>query len=198
MNPSIAYRSASIYIMQTETHEKDVLKDEKDFQVNLLRLAGVTSAVTVDQMLSTIAYINNQNVDEALVIEQSYLGNLFTNAEFMRVCCPISSLHHVIDCFLRAKRDNNDDSLRQFDSAHRLARQFLDDPEIKKYIKDLVTRRKKDIYFKACWKTVQMMRDLTQRFPREYLTSYWITTIGECVNQMSAIENRDTTDALER
>ena len=31
--------------------QPDILKDEKDFQVNLLRLAGETSSVTVEHML---------------------------------------------------------------------------------------------------------------------------------------------------
>ena len=47
---------------------------EKSFQMNLLRLTGSTSAVTIDFMLETLIYINSNSVNEALFIEESYLG----------------------------------------------------------------------------------------------------------------------------
>ena len=185
MNPS---RALSIF-------QHNFLKEEKDFQANLLRLAGVTSAVTVEHMLQTLIYITNQNIEDALVIEQSYLGNLFNNEEFIGVCCPVSSLDHLVACFQLAKRENNVELLRQFDSAHRIARQFLDDPEIKKFIQELVARRKNDMYFKACWETFQAMLDLIQQFPRGNFALNLLERLSALITALPQLEDRDTTAA---
>ncbi len=66
-----------------------------------------------------------------MVIEQSYLGNLFENEEFIRACCKVGSLNHVITSFQLAKQNNDNLFLEQMRSTHRLARQFLDDVELK-------------------------------------------------------------------
>jgi len=174
--------------------QPDILKDEKDFQVNLLRLAGETSSVTVEHMLQTLIYITNQNVEEALVIEQSYLGNLFNNEEFNGVCCPVSSLDHVVACFQLAKRDDNVELLRQFDAAHRVARRFLDDPEIKKLSQQLASRRKNDMYFKVCWKTFETMLDLVQMFPRGNFTLHLVKHLSALMTALPKVEDSDMTD----
>ena len=67
------------------------MEKEKQFQMNLLRLAGKTSAVTVETMLDTISYISNHSIEDALFIEQTYLGNLFENKKFVQYCCKICS-----------------------------------------------------------------------------------------------------------
>lgn len=142
------------------------MEEEKRFQMNLLRLAGQTSVVTVEVMLETVSYITNNSIEEALFIEQSYLGNLFDNEDFVRVCSKVCSLNDVISSFQVAKQSNDLTFLEQMRSAHRSARQFLDDPELKTQIKDIVLQRKVNIERIAYWNMFQMMVQLVRQFPR--------------------------------
>lgn len=59
------------------------LDAERKFELNLKRLSGATNAVTVDFMLETIVFINNNAVVEAQFIEEAYLGVIFDDDEFL-------------------------------------------------------------------------------------------------------------------
>ena len=170
------------------------MEEEKRFQMNLLRLAGITSAVSVEVMLDTISFITNQSVEETLFIEQIYLGNLFDNEEFVKVCAQDCSLSHVIISFQNAKQSNNHVFLEQMRSAHRSAREFLNDAELKAQIKDFVLQRKANMERRAYWNMFHMMVQLVQQFPEGNSSRHLSNLLPGISNTLPTFEDAEVSN----
>ncbi len=71
------------------------MEEEKQFQINLLRLSGKTNVINLETILDTMSFISNNSIEDALFIEQNYLGNLFENKDFVKLYS-INSLTDLI------------------------------------------------------------------------------------------------------
>jgi hypothetical protein len=78
---------------------------EKAFQMNLIRLARQTSAVTIDHMFEFLIFTNNNAVAEVQFVEESYLGHVFNNERFINEAnIPICSFQLLFENFQEAKK----------------------------------------------------------------------------------------------
>jgi hypothetical protein len=147
-------------------------------------------------MLDTISFITNQSVEEALFIEQIYLGSLFDNEEFVKVCAKVCSLSHIISSFQNAKQSNDHVFLEQMRSAHRTAREFLNDPELKGQIKEIVLQRKANMERRAYWNMFHMMVQLVQQFPRGNFSRHLSKLLPGISNNLPTIEDGDVSNSI--
>jgi hypothetical protein len=142
------------------------MDEENKFILNLTRLCGATNAVTLDFILETLVYINNNAVVEALFIEESYLVSIFDDEEFLQVGkISICSVQFLINRYEESKRNSDDDFLVLLRQKHRTARAFLNDDAIKDSIRQVIESRKETIKHQATWTTINNIFGLLQHFP---------------------------------
>lgn len=123
---------------------------ENGFQMNLIRLAGDTSAVTIDHMLEFLTYTNNNSVLEVQFVEQKYTASIFNNQKFLDDGnISICSLQFLIDKYQDAKKRNDSHFLKLLRDAHRQARAFLNEPAIKSKLNEIIIQRKSQGEYQA-------------------------------------------------
>ena len=150
---------------------------EKVFQMNLIRLAGNTSAVTIDHMLEFFAYANKNSVVEVIFVEQEYTASVFNNQVFDDANINIDSLQILIDKYEDAKKNNDPHFLKLLRDAHRQARAFLNEPEIKTKLKEIVSQRKFQSEYRGYMNVLTTVVDFMKDFGDNRLLNASLTTI---------------------
>jgi hypothetical protein len=141
--------------------QQNPLALEIQFQMNLLRLAGKTQIVTLENIFETISYASQNGISDLLFLEEDYLPHLFGDEAFMAYICSFPSL---VQRFEEAKNKNDPVVLEAFRIAHRKARLFLDDAEIKAKLKNICSFRASVNQYQAYVNMIQVMLNYTQDY----------------------------------
>eukprot|EP00981_Chlorochromonas_danica_P009887 scaffold2859_cov126-Ochromonas_danica.AAC.1 len=136
-------------------------RSEDKFKLNLKRLSGLTSAVTIDDMCEVMAYIQNNGVHDLSFVEEPYRASIFSDDEFLEKTA--------------VQRDS-----------HRVARKFLEDAGIKDRIRDYDRiNDQRNLYKDFCDLLLMSVR-FARRHLRNPATSY---LVDQFIPQMSGLAN---------
>ena len=123
---------------------------EKAFQMNLIRLSGSTSAVSIDHMFEFLVYTNSNSVHDVQFVEEIYTDSIFNNQQFLDdASISICSLQIIFDKYQEAIKNNDSHFLKLLHDAHRQARVFLNDQATKARLKEIANQRKTQNEYQA-------------------------------------------------
>jgi hypothetical protein len=150
---------------------------ENRFQMNLLRLAGKTEILTIDVIFEVIAFISYNGIADLHLVEEEYLSCFFNDDIFMgKIQLYISSFPMLVQRYEEARRTNNGEELEAFKVAHRIAKQFLADPETKERIKSICHQRASLNQYRSYIHCMQVLLNYSQEF-------YHHTSAREVISQ---------------
>jgi len=165
------------------------MEKENKFILNLTRLSGSISAITIDCMFETLAYIDEHAIIEAQFIEANYLGSLFNDDEIMQKWgMSDSSLKELILLYEEAKKatdDEFDECFTVLRQKHKYARKFLEFFDIQNKIRLLIDTRKKELQYHAACDTVKHIIELLQHFPHSDTCKILAPLLPEFVESIS-------------
>ena len=168
---------------------QNFMEEEKRFHMNLLRLASSKSAITIDFMLETLTFISHHSVDDALFIEEAYLGKMFQDKEFMEGAKIITcSVPYLSNRFEEAKRNEDVKFLRHLQRAHRESCSFLTDETIRSNILAILEERKKGMENKAMLLIHQNIQCFLQEFPNSTMSKILQTSLSQMIQPFSVHE----------
>lgn len=163
-------------------------RQEEKFKLILSRLAGETTAVTIDDMCEFMAFVQNNGVHDLSFVEEGYRSSIFSDDEFQeKTGIIVCSVEQFISAWEAAKEKKESAILILFRDVHRKARAFLTNPEIKKRIKECDRMRDQANLYKDYCDIILM----SVRFARRHLgnpaTSYLMENV---IPHMSGLADR--------
>jgi hypothetical protein len=110
---------------------------EEQFKLNLKRLCGLTTAVTIDDMCQVMDYIQTNAVHDLSFVEEAYRSCIFSDDEFLeKTEIIVCSVDQFIAAWEDAKEKKDHVILKAFRDMHREARRLLEEANIKDRIRE--------------------------------------------------------------
>lgn len=161
---------------------------EEKFKLNLKRLCGLTTAVTIDDMCEVMSYIQNNGIHDLSFVEEAYKSSIFSDDEFLeKTGIIVCSVEQFISAWEDAKEKKDVAVLKLFRDAHREARKFLEESDIKDRIHEFVRiHDQRNLYKDYCDFLLMSVR-FVRRHLRNPATSY---LMDQVIPNMSGIANR--------
>jgi hypothetical protein len=153
-------------------------RQEDKFKLILLRLAGETNAVSIDDMCEFMAFVQNNGVHELSFVEEAYRSTIFSDDEFLESTgIIVCSVEQFVTAWEYAKGKKDGVILKLFRDVHRKARTFLADPEIKNRIKECHRVRDQANLYKDYCDLLLMSVRFVRKHLRNPATSYLIENV---------------------
>lgn len=205
MNKPVSYTRAAptlTYMFQWQMvsskavsdHDDEILRQERKelseerFKLNLKRLCGRTSAVTIDDMCEVIGYIQENGVYDLSFVEEAYKSSIFSDDEFLeKTGIIVDSFERFIAAWVNAKENNYSLILKLFRDKHRVARQFLEEPGIKDRIREYDRNHDQRNLHKEFYDLLLLYVRFVRRHVKNPATSYLKEQV---IPNMSALASR--------
>jgi hypothetical protein len=176
---------------EDEASRQDRREQKEDkFKLILTRLSGETNAVTIDDMCEFMAFVQNNGVHDLSFVDEGYRASVFSDDEFLdKTGIIVCSVEQFVSTWEDAKEKKEATMLILFRDAHRKARTFLADPDVKKRIKDCHAMRDQvNLYKDYCdmlLMSVRFVRTHLRNPVTDYLMRSVIPNLSGLANEMN-------------
>jgi hypothetical protein len=173
---------------EAKRQDRRELKEDK-FKLILKRLSGETNAVTIDDLCEFMAFVQNNGVHDLSFVEEVYRASIFSDDEFLEKSgIIVCSVEQFISTWEDAKEKKEAPKLILFRDAHRKARAFLAEPDVKKRIMECHRMRDQARLYKdycdMLLMSVRFVRRHLQNPATSYLMENVIPNLSGLANQM--------------
>jgi hypothetical protein len=176
---------------EDEASRQDRREQKEDkFKLILTRLSGETNAVTIDDVCEFMAFVQNNGVHDLSFVDEGYRASVFSDDEFLdKTGIIVCSVEQFISTWEDAKEKKEATMLILFRDAHRKARAFLADPDVKRRIKECHAMRDQANLYKDYCDMLLMSVRFVRRHLRNPATNYLIRNVipnlSNLANQMN-------------